>query len=212
MELEGQGVLEEAREHYEQAIELDLAYCDAMDNLGRLLRGQGHLDEAIYWYAESIKVFPDNIVAHQNLAVAFRLQGRTDEAIEEYQLLVLLDADNPEGYYGLAQSYLDLGQPHDAITAGKKAEQLYARTSSPLLTDARHLLGVAYIELEDCKGVLEYFELVYPEMQSNPGVNYFLGVCHLIESQDRELARRYLEKAQELGVDIPPEVRLELDK
>ena len=212
VELERQGRLEDAREHYEQAIELDPAYCDAMDNLGRLLRSQGRLDQAIYWYKQSIDVLPNNTVAHQNLAVAYRIQGRTAEAIAEYQLLARLDPDNPEAYYGLAQCYLDLDQPHKAVTQGKQAERLYARRSSPLLTDARHLLGIAYFELEDCRNALEYLEPIYLEMQGDPSVNYVLGLCHLLESQDRELAWRYLEEAQALGVDIPQEVLLELGK
>lgn len=212
IELERQGRLEDASEEYQQAIELDPAYCDAMDNLGRLLRGQGHLDEAIYWYRESIKVLPGNTVAHQNLAVAYRIQGRLPEAVEEYQLLVQLAPEDPEGYYGLAQSYLDLGEPHNAVLQGKEAEKLYAQGSSPLIRDARHLLGLAYAELEDCKNAVEYFELIYSEMKDDPATNYVLGVCHLIESQDPELAKKYLERAQELGLDLPTEVILELDR
>ena len=87
IDFQKQGKFEEARDAYLPAIELDPGFCDAMDNLGLLLRRQGDLDGAIYWYQRSIEVFPENSVAHQNLAFVYRRQGRYEEALAEYQIL-----------------------------------------------------------------------------------------------------------------------------
>ena len=135
------------------------------------------------------------------------MQGKTTDAIAEYQLLVQIDPDNPEGYYGLGIVYLDLEQPQEAVTQLKKAEELYAEEASPLITDARYHLGVSYYMLEECKKANEYFELIYSEVHDHPVVNYLLGLCYLSpETENLELAEKYLMKAQELGVDIPAEV------
>jgi len=63
LRLSGQGKPAEAMQEYQKAIELDANYCDAMDNLGQLLRSQGELDEAIYWYKRSINLVPGNRAA-----------------------------------------------------------------------------------------------------------------------------------------------------
>ena len=46
LELSGKGDFESAMKAYSRAIELDANYCDAMDNLGQLLRRQGKFEEA----------------------------------------------------------------------------------------------------------------------------------------------------------------------
>lgn len=206
-QLAEQGKLEDAKRLYLQAVELDPGFCDAMDNLGRLLRSQGKVDEAISWYKRSIEVLPNNNVAHQNLAVAYTIQGKMSDAATEYQILVHIDPDNPEGYYGLGIIHLDRKQPQEAVTQLRRAEELYAKKSSPLISDARYWLGVSYYMLQKWENARNYFELVYSEMQDKPRINYFLGLCYLSpEIYNLELAKRYFGKAQELGVDLPADV------
>lgn len=210
--LQEQGNLEEAEKMYREAIELDPQYCDAMDNLGQLLRRKGNIDEAISWYKKSIEINPENPVAHQNLALAYHFQGETDDAINEYQVLINIDPDNPEGYYGLGNIYLELNQPEEAISNFKKAEELYEKTSSPYLADAKFSLGLAYFTKEEYSIAKGYFEEVYPEMGDNPYVNYYLGLCFLApEINNIESAREYLKKAQDLGIEIPPEILKQIE-
>ena len=104
--LENEGKPDEAIKEYQKAINLDANYCDAMDNLGRLLRQGDKLDEAIYWYKRSIGVLPGNRAAHTNLAVAYRYQGKKDAAISEYLILLKNSPRDPEGYYGMGTVYL----------------------------------------------------------------------------------------------------------
>lgn len=211
--LSEQGRLDEARDSYLRAIDLDPGYCDAMDNLGRLFRSEGNLKKAVYWYGRSLEVFPENPVAHMNLGVAYRLMGKMKEAVEEYQILVRIEPDNPEGYYGLGSVYLDLGHTEDAVTQLEKAERLYATISSPLIADARCLLGLSYCQLDSCSKAKEYLEGVYSEFEDNPMVNFCLGLCYLFDdNENRELAEKYLTRAEELGVEIPREVLRELDR
>ena len=177
--LQEQGKLDKAEQSYLEAIELDSNYCDAMDNLGQMLRSQGDVTQAIYWYKRSIEVLPNNVVAHQNLAVAYRIQGDIDKTVAEYQWLVQNDPKNPEGYYGLGKTYLELGRTQQSIAQLEKAETLYIENSSPLITDARYLLGVSYFMQEEYEKAKDYFELIYSEMETEPNINYWLGLCYL---------------------------------
>ena len=183
-----------------------------MDNLGQLLRGKGYIDEAISWYKKSVEIYPENPVAHQNLAVAYQYQGKIDEAISEYQILIEIDPNNPEGYYGLGNVYLNSNRPDEAISNFEKAEELYEKASSPYLNDAKFSLGLAYFTKEEYVIAKSYFEEVYPEMEDNPYINYYLGLCFLApEINDLESARKYLYKAQDLGVEIPPEILKQIE-
>jgi tetratricopeptide (TPR) repeat protein len=206
LELTSQGNLEAAIQAYRKATELDPIYCDAMDNLGQLFRRLGKLDEAISWYKRSVEVLPNNAVAHQNLAIVYRLQGKLDEAISEHQWLTRIDADDPEGYYGLGTDYLEMNELQLALEHLKRAEQLYAKRSSPLIVDTRHALGVTYYKLKDLGKTRYYFEQIYDQERNDPGVNYTLGLCYFFEAKDLNEARKYLKRAQELGVKIPAEL------
>lgn len=211
-DLDRQGKFEEAKDLYLKAIEADPSYCDAMDNLGLLLRRQGKLDEAISWYRRSIEVFPENRVAHQNLAVAYRRLGKTDEAMVEYRTLIELHPEDPEGHFGLGSIYLDLNEPEAAIPHLRKAEEIYIETKSPYLPDAQYLLGLAHYRLSAWGRAREYFEQAYPTLQNQADINFYLGMCYRSEELGNpKLARQYLNKARELGKRIPPEVLQDLE-
>jgi tetratricopeptide (TPR) repeat protein len=204
--LTGKGNLEAATRAYRDAIKIDPLFCDAMDNLGVVLRRLGKLDEAISWYKRSAEISPSNPTPHQNLAIVYGLQGKLDEALSEHQMVIKIDSDNPEGYYGLGTDYLKLNEFQLALENLQIAEQLYAKRSSPLITDARHALGITYYNLKDLEKARYYFEQIYDQMQNDPGVNYVLGLCYLFEVKDPNEARKYLKRAQELGAKIPGEL------
>jgi tetratricopeptide (TPR) repeat protein len=198
---------------YRKAVELDPLYCDAMDNLGQMLRRQGKVNEAVDWYKRSLTVKPDNAVAHQNLAAAYLVIGTTDQALLEYQWLVDHEPDNPEGFYGLATVRLGQGQPRASIPLLERAEKLYLRASSPLVADARFQLGLAYFKLQEVLKAKDYFLLIYDNHEDDPRLNLLLGSCYLDPAlDDRAKARIYLLRAERLGLQLPPEVREKLNE
>jgi tetratricopeptide (TPR) repeat protein len=192
---------------YQEAIELDPGFCDAMDNLGVLLRAQGRTAEAIEWYQKSIALAPDNPTAHMNLGVALNEQGDLDGAETEYLALVEIDPANPEGHYGLGMADLARGNPLDAVPHLMRAKELYQASSSPLAADADFQLGVAYATGEDCATALTYFESLYLANTENPALNYYMGMCYLDPAtEDMGLAKKHLSAAQRLGIDLPEEL------
>ena len=213
LELQQEGRLSEAREAYRKAVEQDSRYCDAMDNLGEMLRTEGDVKQAIYWYERSLAVKPDNAVAHQNLAVAYNVQGDTDKSQMEYQWLIKNDPTNPEGYYGLGSILLGSGNTDAAIGKLEVAEKIYREHGSPLAVDARYLLGVAYFNKQDFKRARGYLALCYAQKPDDPNVNYLLGLCYLDPSTgDKKQAAEFLLKARKLGVQVPPDVLQQLGK
>jgi tetratricopeptide (TPR) repeat protein len=213
LQLQQQGMLREAEASYLKAIGLDPRYCDAMDNLGQMLRSQGKTDQAISWYKRSLSVKPDDAVAHQDLAVAYIVLGDADKSVAEFQWLIQHDPGNPEGYYGLGNVQVTTGHPADAIGPLERAEQLYRAKGSPLLADTRYELGVAHYLLKEYGKARDYFELVYPGREKDPTINHILGLCYLDSSiKDPAKARQYLLKARKLGAEIPPDLMQQLDK
>ena len=193
---------------YRQAIELDPNYCDAMDNLALQLRQQGSVDEAITWYQKSIEVAPDNDVAHLGLANAYMGLEEYDSALEEYNTLLEIDANNPEGYYGAGRVHFAREDYNEALTQFQKAEEIYKSIGSDYLVDAQVYIGFSYTLLEDYENGRNYLEMVYPQMQDNAYVNYFLGSCYYYGKsiQNDPLAKLYLTRARDLGITLEPEL------
>ncbi len=203
MQLQHKGRLRDAEGSYLKAIGLDPRYCDAMDNLGQMLRSEGKTERAIFWYQRSLSVKPDDAVAHQNLAVAYIVEGAADKAVAEFQWLIQHDPDNPEGYYGLGNLHVVLGHPKDAVGPLERAEKLYRAKGSPLLADAQYELGVAYYMLKAYAKARSYLELIYSGRESAPNLNYLLGVCYVnMPSEERGKGRELLLAAKRLGMDV----------
>ena len=196
-----------AEEHYRKAIELDPDYCDAMDNLGQILRAREEFDEAIQWYQRSIEANPANIVPRVNMGVAYRMQGKLEEALDVYEEIARLDPDNPEGHFGMGQITLDMGDVEAAIPHFEQAEILYAKNDSPWIADVRLYLGACHLATGDCAKALTYLQQTHAQMPDDATVNAYLGMCYLCpETEDKEQARKYLERTQELGMEVPQEV------
>lgn len=196
----------ESKKLFLKALEIDPNFCDAMDNLGLLLRRQGKIDEAVSWYKKSISILFYNPIAHLNLASAYQIQGKKEEALSEYQSVINFDPENPEGYHGAGLILLILNRPQEAITKFHKAEVLYEKSLSPLVTHSRYGLGVAYYLLENCKKAIYYLNsaISTDEGKNDPLLNFYLGNCYLSnETRDIELAKKHIKKAQSLGVRIP---------
>lgn len=190
----------ESRNLFLKAIELDLHFCDAMDNLGTIYQKAGKSDEAIYWHQKAIEANIKDTSAHVNLGVDFRLQNRLRESADEYKMAMEIEPQNPEGYFGLGSDYLSIGKSDEALKELKIAEKLYLENKSPYLTHARYSIGLAYYFLNDCVSAKSYLEPVYTEFKSNPNINYALGVCEL-RLKETVKGKNYLEAAKSLGME-----------
>ena len=198
------GNYEQAIEYYEQAVTLDPAYCDAMDNLGLNLKRLGRIEESIDWYLRSINVMPTNDVAYLGLANAYRQLQRYEDAVSAYEKLVDIAPENPEGYFGLGMMYYDAQKYQDSIENLKEAERLYREQNSSFDVDAQLFIGYDYFLLGDMENAVHYLEQAYPAYKDDSSLNYYLGYAYYLESPARDLvkAKQYLGKARDLGYSL----------
>lgn len=205
-----QGKLAEAEKMYREALVLDADFCDAMDNLGVVLRKQGKIDEAISWYLKSLEIKPENQLALRNLGIAYQYQDKQEEAIQTFEKLIQVAPDDPEGYYGLGVVYYTLEQHDKAIANLETAEKIYLQKKSRYVIDAQRELGRAYFEQKNCATTKAYLQPIYDqiEIKEDSSVNYMLGVCYLTaEPKDLGLVKEYLLKAEASGYKFPAEIQ-----
>ncbi|MBI1823799.1 MAG: hypothetical protein HY200_11160 [Nitrospirae bacterium] len=192
--------IREALDFYLKAIAIDPGFCDAMDQVGTIYQKGDKVDEAIYWHQKAIEANMKDASAHTQLAADFRLQNRIRESADEYKMVIEMEPQNPEGYYGLGSDYLTIGKNEEALRELKTAEKLYLEKKSPYLSHARYSIGLAQYFLNDCRSAISYLEPIYSEYKNDPNINYSLGVCYL-RAKEREKGKRYLEKADSLGME-----------
>jgi tetratricopeptide (TPR) repeat protein len=207
-----EGAVEKAKEYYLKAIKADSQYCDAMDNLARIYRQQGQYQDAIALYQKSLSIEPVNSVALLNLAVVYKNIGDTDHAIEQYIKLKTIDADDPESYYGLGVLYFNLENYDKALENMDVALNIYLKSDSPYTHQAQYIIGASYFKLGNCAESQRYLLNSYSELNQDPKLNYYLGLCYLTrELFDRIKASKFLAVAEESGAIIPDKIRAVLN-
>ncbi|HXR04682.1 MAG TPA: tetratricopeptide repeat protein [Verrucomicrobiae bacterium] len=134
--LAGQGHLDGAIQHYEQAIQLKPDFTDALNNLGISLVLQGKLDAAAAWFQKAVQSHPDDPEIRDNLGVvlvkayhdyanALVRAGRSDEAIVQFRKLLELCPDFADARHELAVILLQKGQVDEAIAQFQQIQEQY---------------------------------------------------------------------------------------
>ena len=109
------GRLDEAIDHYRQAVRISPSYDDALNNLGTALAVKGELDEAVARIREAIRYRPDKADAYYNLGNVFVMQHKLDEAVAAYGDALRLKPDYPAAHNNLANVLLMQGHQEAAI-------------------------------------------------------------------------------------------------
>jgi tetratricopeptide (TPR) repeat protein len=81
--LVGLGRRSDARQAFEDALELQPRFAPALVNLGNLLLEEGELEAAVAQYEAAIRSDDRYAPAHHNLAVAYKRLGRTADSVRE---------------------------------------------------------------------------------------------------------------------------------
>ena len=109
------GKVQEAIDHYEQALRLKPDLAVAHYDLGIALAGQSKVQEAINHYEQALRIEPDYAEAHNNLGIALVRLGKMQEAIEQYQQALRIRPDYAEARYNLGNAWVRLGWLQEAI-------------------------------------------------------------------------------------------------
>ena len=122
--LKNQGRIEEAMEHYHQAIQINPNYFEVLNNLGAVLADKGQFDEAIENYYKAIQIIPNFYEALDNLGVALAAKGRFDEAIENFRQAIQVNSNRPETFFHLGMTLSQSGRPREAVAQYREALRL----------------------------------------------------------------------------------------
>jgi len=152
-ELMRQGRLQEAIEHYEQALRIRPNSAEGCLNLGNALLQTGKLPEAIGEYEQALRIKPDFAGAHNNLGLALLGQGRLQEAINQYEQALRINPGFPEAHSNLGNALLRTGKLREAIEQCEQAVRL-----KPDLAEGHYNLGVALEELGRTREAIQHYE------------------------------------------------------
>lgn len=120
------GQTEEAREHFEKAIDKDPLLAEVHADLGLLLESEGRLVEAERRYRLALEIDPDVVSAQQGLASLLLQKGEADEAAELFRQSIRLKPRDPMLRRNFALALARLGRTKDAEAEMEKARQLEA--------------------------------------------------------------------------------------
>jgi tetratricopeptide (TPR) repeat protein len=169
--LQAQGRLDEAIDHYRQAIEINPAFEEAYCNMGVVLHLQGKLDKAVEYYHKALSIDPSDAKAHYTLGLALKKKHNYTEAITGFRQALKLKPDFVEAYDDLADLLVALGKPDEAVPCYQHSLSL-----QPDYSPTYYKLGCVFAsqgkfnEAADCFQQALRIKPDYAQAQSNLGV------------------------------------------
>ena len=206
--LNRQGQLDEAIAECRQALELDPKHVSAHVNLGNALYKQRKLDEAIACYRQALELDPKYAMAHHNLGNALKDQGKLDEAIGEFRQAIELDPNYAGAYSNLGLAFSSKGDVSEGIATLQKGIDLWPNDVG-LRMNMSHVLVNADPSFRDFARAREHAQRGTELAPENPGIWENLGEAQYGCGEFAEAAAN-LEKAQQLGRELPTGTRLVL--
>jgi len=138
IELEHEGQLDAAIEHYQAGVRLRPGYAEAHCNLGLALCKAGRIEEGIGNYITALQTEPANAVIHNDLGVALARLGRVPEAIAEYQTAGQLNPSYLDPALNLGFAYFRVRRFSESAASYERALRL-----QPDNANAENCLGLA---------------------------------------------------------------------
>ncbi len=106
VELIKNGNLEEARKQLELALEADVFFGPAHNNLGNVYYMQKKFYLAAWEFQYAAKLMPTKAEPKNNLGLVFEQVGKLDDAAKYYEEALALEPDNTEVIGNLARAYV----------------------------------------------------------------------------------------------------------
>lgn len=211
------GAFDLAATRFERALNLGYSSPDACLGLAESHAMAGRFDRAREAFVDCIGSYPDFGPAHLGLARILSARREFGEAVSHYmragdlfaagsdpgnaiaswEELLAIDPGHPGALTGLARSLLEAGEPEQALSRLRAAEELVP-------DDARvhSLLGNAYADLERVTESVHAFRRAVELAPRNPSMLVGLGVA-LSDAGDRQEATECLQKALTIAPEMP---------
>ena len=116
-----EGHVDEAIEHFNQALELDPGNAMAENNLGLTLAKLGRLEDAEPHYRKAVQLNPRYAKAYENLAAVYLQTKRFDAAIVSLQAALELQPSEAKALNDLGVAYMQSGKAAEGLDAFRRA-------------------------------------------------------------------------------------------
>ncbi|MDY7079091.1 MAG: tetratricopeptide repeat protein [Chloroflexota bacterium] len=173
------GVYDQAIAAYDVAVQLDPSHAAAYDGRGRAYAALGDYEQALSNFKQAIdRDYAPAYVGHGNIHFN---TGDFEGALADYQHAIEIDSE-----YALAHSHLGYAQftrrnYKAAISALKKAIELYEAQGEHAPIENYYALGLAYFYLDRCDQALQWFERA---LEIDPGDENALEGIRLCEEAE----------------------------
>jgi len=177
-------VLEQARQMFQKAIELDPKYSDAYAELGYVLwvdlRSQwSHdphgYDRALQLEQQSVALDNSNAFAYSLLSSVYANTKQYDLSIAAAERALAIDPNSAQGYASMALALNSLGKPTEGLVAAQKAMRL-----DPRNRDLYSLYeGQAYMVMGSCEEAIPPVERFLTRYSQVVGARLYLIACYV---------------------------------
>jgi protein O-GlcNAc transferase len=133
----GRGAIEDAKQLYRQALELDRRSVMACSNLAIIAAQEGDLAQAETLFRRAVEQRPNYPEGFNNLGALLQQQGRLDEAIAAHRRAIALRPDYAAAHCNLGNALKRRGKLDDALASYRHALKL-----KPDYAEAGNNLGV----------------------------------------------------------------------
>jgi tetratricopeptide (TPR) repeat protein len=187
--LERQGKLDDAVEHYRQAVRINPRYVRARNNLGVTLAAQGHLEEAIGHYRRVLEIHPGSAETHNNMGNALFRTGELDGALRHYQEALRIDPAYARAHNGMGIVLATQGKVDEAIARFRMAVEI-----DPALARVHLNLANLLAKRGQVEEAAAYYRRALAADPKLAAAHEALGRILLLQGQ-RDEAIRHMEEA-----------------
>jgi tetratricopeptide (TPR) repeat protein len=184
-------MLDEAIEHYKQAVRLKSDFVMAHYNLGNTLLQTGRPEEAIEHFQEFLRLKPNYAEVHNGLGNALSQLGRPKEAMEQYEEALRLKPDFPQAHCNLGNMLVKEMRPREAIEHFERALQL-----QPNCIEACANLGVALAQTGRLPEAVDFFRRVLLVKPNDPETHKNLGNALMQTGRPHEAIEHFKQAVQ----------------
>ncbi|KUG23969.1 hypothetical protein ASZ90_006232 [hydrocarbon metagenome] len=150
-----EGKIEEAINHYHEAIRIKSDVAETYYNRGNAFTKLGQYQRAIMDFNKAIRQNPDYVEAYYNRGTVYGKLNQYQLAIKDYNQVVRLKPDYAEAYYNRGNSYAYLRQYSLAVADYSNAVSL-----NPNDADAYYNRGTIYVALGQYRQAIDDFNKV----------------------------------------------------
>jgi tetratricopeptide (TPR) repeat protein len=187
------GRVDQAREQFQKALDINPNDTEAMNELGVATMQQGKTEDAIALYLRALEIAPNKAETHINLGVALLQKGEPEKAANHFQHAAQIEPRNAKARLDLASAYVQEGQWADAVAQFQRASEM-----EPDNAETRYGLGSALERAGRHDEAMAQFRKALEIDDGHPGAHFRLALGLMADGKSGD-AVAHLRRAIEIN-------------